>query len=269
MVMNARVSYKFAIIILLTLSFSALGQSSEKIEQELVGHIKNIRKWSEYAGGYDPKRSDKLSKENEIFEKKLLKYTKRLSTLKYKFSELDKHIYISTSGDNKFRIYSWDTETGGTMHDFTNVYQYQGKNGRAHSYSPDSDDETGAGGFVSDIFTLDTATGKVYLARFSSILSTSLAYQSIGLFSIENNSLNGNIKLIQTTSGMQNSLGFQYDFFSVVDREERPIKLILYDKQTKTIKLPVVIEDKDNPNGRVTGRFIVYKFNGKYFVKVS
>jgi hypothetical protein len=254
---------------LIALSCPVFGQTPAQIEKELVGHIKNIRKWSSYTNSYDEKMGADLYKENETFKTKLLKHSKKLSTLKYKFAELNKYISISTSDDNKFRIYSWDTETGGTMHNFENVYQFQGKNGKAHSSTSSDDDETGAGAFVSDIYTLDTKAGKVYLARFSAILSTSLSYQSIDLFKIENNSLNDKIKLFRTTSGLQNSIGFQYDFFSVVDRKERPIKLILYDKQAKVIKIPVVIEDKKNPNGRVTNKFIVYRFNGTYFVKAS
>lgn len=127
--------------------------------------------------------------------------------------------------------------------------------------------EGDAGAFVSDIFDVDTKNGKVYLARLSSISSNVDAYQSINLFKIEGNSLNDKIKLIKIKSGLTNTLGFGYDFFSVVDRKERPIKLIFYDKATKTIKIPVVIVDKDFRSGKVTGKFINYKFDGTYFLK--
>jgi hypothetical protein len=75
--------------------------------------------------------------------------------------------------------------------------------------------------------------------------------------------------LIKTASGLTDSLGFSYNFFSVVERRERPVKLISFDKKTNTLKIPVVIEDKEFSNGRVTNRFISYRFNGTYFVKVS
>ena len=253
----------FSFITFVFMAFSAFGQTNAEIEQELVGHIKAIQKWSAYGNDYNEAL---LSKENAIFKEKLLKYTKMASTLKYKFSELDKYLYLSTSEDGKFRIYSWDTEDGGTMHNFENVYQFQGNDGKVYSKSSDLE-EGDAGAFVSDIFDIDTSKGKVYLARFSSILSNADAYQSINLFKIEDNSLDDKIKLIKTKSGLRSSLGFEYDFFSVVDRAERPIKLILYDKETKTIKIPVVIVDKDFRNGRVTGKFINYKFDGTYFLK--
>ena len=256
-------SFYFITFVFLAFAFPAFGQTNAEIEQELVGHIKAIQKWSNYGSDSN---EELLSKENDIFKEQLLKYTKIASTLKYKFSELDKFLYLSTSEDGKFRIYSWDTEDGGTMHNFETVYQFQGKDGKVYSKSSDLE-EGDSGAFVSDIFDIDTRKGKVYLARFSSILSNVDAYQSINLFKIEGNSLNDKVKLIKTKSGLTNSLGFEYDFFSVVDREERPIKLILYDKKTKTIKIPVVIVDKDFRNGRVTDKFINYKLDGTYFLK--
>lgn len=256
---------KFVISIIFVFALSAFGQSDAKIERELVGHIENIQKWSVY--GSEPKE-DLLSKENEIFADKLLKYTQNASTLDYKFGELKKLMYISTSEDGKLRIYSWDTEDGGTMHNFDRVYQYRGADGKVYSKT-DELSEGDAGSFVYDIFTLDASGGKVYLVCSDAILSTSDVGQSVNLFKIENASLNDEIKLIKTKTGLQNSLGFEYDFFSVSDRPERPIKLISYDKAAKSIKIPVVLKDEKFQYGKVTNKFIVYQFDGKYFVKVS
>jgi len=81
--------------------------------------------------------------------------------------------------------------------------------------------------------------------------------------------LDQRVRLIKTKAGMQNRIGFEYGFFSVANRKERPIKLIRFDERTKTLMIPVVIADKatDGP-GRVTNRFINYRFNGTYFVNV-
>ena len=254
----------FITFFLLALTFSAFGQTNTEIEQELIGHIKNIQKWSNYGSDFN---EDLLAKENELFKKKLLETTKINSTLNYQFSELNKYLHLTTSEDGKLRIYSWDTEVGGTMHFFANVYQFQDKDGNVYSNSK-TWQEGDSGAFVSDIVDVDTKNGKIYLARFTSVLSGALCYESINLFEIEGNALNDQIKLIKTKSGVTNSLGFEYDFGSVMDRKERPIKLIVYDKETKTIKIPVVIKDQNfNNGGRVTDKFINYKFDSTYFVK--
>lgn len=64
---------------------------------------------------------------------------------------------------------------------------------------------------------------------------------------------------------MESDIGIGYDFFSVVDRTERPLELIKYDPETKTIRVPVVNEE----NGSVTDKFKEYKFTGKYFEEVK
>lgn len=263
--MSKLITIKFVAFVLCAFSLPVFGQSNRKIEQELVKHIKNIQKWSNYGNN---RNTDLLEKENDVFKIKLLKYIKKPSTLKYQFNDLRKHLFISTSEDGMFRIYSWDTESGGTAHFYETVYQFQGKNGKVNSKSYDLT-EGDNGSFVSDVFQLNTKAGMVYLARFTSILSTSAAYQSINLFKIENNSLNDKIRLLKTDTGIENSLGFEYDFFSVVDRKERPIKLILYDKSTKSIKIPIVVKDETFQYGKVTDKFITYKFNGTYFVNVD
>lgn len=256
------------IALLLVSALSAFAQTNAVIEKELVALIKDIRQYSNYGGNYD---EEKLYKANDDFKKKLLKYTKNASTLSYKFPELSKLMLNATSDDGNFRIYSWDMETGGTMHDYDRVYQYRGADGKVYSRSdPEKNaEEGGAGSFVYDIFTLGTKSGKVYIVCSTFIGSTQDHYGSADLYKIDGKTLKDNVKLIKTQSGLTNSLSFEYNFFSVVDRKERPIKLIRFDKKTKTLKIPVVIEDERFPNGRVTNKFISYRFNGRYLVKVN
>jgi hypothetical protein len=189
--------------------------------------------------------------------------------LRYKFSELDKLMHIVTSDDGRFRIYSWDTEDGGTMHNFSRVYQYQAADGKVYSKTDEGKEEGDPGSFVYDIYTVEAGKGAVYIVCSTFIGSTQDHSQSADLYKIEGNKLNNQVRLIKTRSGLTDTLNFGYNFFSVVDRGERPIRLISFDKKTKTLKIPVVIEDKEFRNGRVTNRFINYRFDGTYFVKVS
>lgn len=266
--MKKLIDHKLVVpLLLLIFSFSAFAQSNAKIEQELVDAIKDVQKYSTYGSSYD---EDKLSKANEVFEEKLLKYTKIPSTLNYKFSELNKLMFNATSDDGKFRIFSWDTESGGTMHEFSRIYQFQSADGKVYSKGEETAEEDGgAGSFVTDVFTIDTKDGRVYVVCSTFIGSTNDHYQSADLFKIEGETIKDKINLIKTKSGLTSKLSFEYNFFSVVDRKERPIRLISYDKKTKTLKIPVVINDKEFPNGRVTNKFISYQFDGTYFVKVG
>ncbi|NNE99071.1 MAG: hypothetical protein HKN25_08635 [Pyrinomonadaceae bacterium] len=263
-----RNKYIVALVGVFVFSFSVFGQSPAKIEQELTQHLENIEKWTMLNDRTGEDLSVALAKEHKIFRSKLLKYTKRLSTLKYGYKDLAKHMRIATSPDGRFRIYSRDTLTGGTMHFFETVYQFQAKNGRVYSQLSDKE-EGDAGAFVLGISQLDTKIGRVYMASSQAILSTSYRGQSLNLFRIGSRSLNSGLKLIKTKSGLTNSLGFAYDFFSVSDRKERPVRLFRFDGESRTIRFPVVIENEKFPQGEVTSRWIKYRFDGNYFVKVK
>ncbi len=257
----------FGFLIAVTFLASAVSVVGQKklddIDAELVGLYQEIENWSAYRPTYD---GDKLSVANKAFRKALLKYTSiERSTINFEFQELKDFLKIVTSSDGRFRIYSWDTHSGGTMHFYENVFQYIGRDGKVHAKG--NSEEGNANGFFTEISSLQTRTGKIYLATSTSVLSTSLRGQTILLFRIGKKTLS-NPKMIKTRSGMTDSIGFSYDFFSVVDRSKRPNRLFEYDEKTRKIKFPVVIENKKFRQGEVTKRKITYWFNGKYFVKV-
>ena len=259
----------FAICVLSTLASNSLGQSLKKIEDELLDHLHKLEKASNYGGTSD---YEVLGKENKALRGAFIKYGSRSDVLTYSFPRLKDKVFLVTSKDGKLRTYSWDSEEGGTMHNFYTVYQFRGKSGKVHVWAePYSQDieETGAGGFTTEIFQTDTVSGPVYITVSTFIGSTSYAGQFISGAKIRGERLDRNPKIIRTSKGLTSEINFAYDFFSVVNHPERPIKLVFYDEAKKEFRFPVVIEDDDTPQGRVTDKFITYRFNGQYFVKVS
>lgn len=240
-------------------------QSPKAIEADLLIHLNELQRWSNNG---PTSNETALEQENKILKQKVLLYAQKPSTLKYEFQALAGKMYIATSKDGKFRIYSWDTDGGGSAHWFESVFQYLGKNGKSYVWTPKWSDGEVCPPFYHQIFQTETLSGPIYLANSTSICSNSLAVQDLSIFRIDGEKLNPNVRLIQTKSGLTNSVHFEYDFFSVVDHPERPIKLYFFDSAARTFRFPVVIEDQQTPQGRVTKKFITYKFNGKYFVKV-
>lgn len=244
---------------------SANGQTPEAIEKELLGHLADISRFGNYGGDYD---EDKLSAANDSLRQKLMRYGTHADVLAYGFKGLNDEMYVATSKDGRLRIYSWDMQTGGTMRDFAAVFQFKGKSGKVITWAEKDEDES-AGSFYPEIFQISSRQGTVYLATSTFIGSTSMHGQSIKVIKINGDDLDLNAKLIRTAEGLTNSVGFGYDFFSVVDRTERPIKLFEFNEARKEFRFPVVIEDEKTPQGRVTDRFITYRFNGRYFVKAK
>ena len=253
-----------ALFCFLSLNLSA--QSNAKIEQELINLHSKLDYWTtEQRRQPEKALGDSLVKANAMFRKKLLQYTSNNpETINYAFTRLKKQgLYIADSKDGNFRIYSWDDLSGGTMRFFENVFQCKRKTktGSTSFAGPDQN----PGGFYSEIFTLENVGIKYYLAYFNAIGSNREMYQSLQTFKLTETGLQKNIKIIKTKTGLKSELGFGFDFFSVVDRPERPVKLIHFDPKAKTIKIPLV---NDKGSGQVSDKFITYKFNGQYFVKI-
>ncbi|HCA59926.1 MAG TPA: hypothetical protein DEP46_18320 [Blastocatellia bacterium] len=258
---------RFAILFSLFLLafFPSTAQTPEAIERELIVHLADISRFGNYGGGYD---GDKLSAANDALRQKLMRFGTRADVLAYGFTGLNDEMYVATSKDGRLRIYSWDMQTGGTMRDFAAVFQFKGKSGKVITRAENDEDES-AGSFYPEIFQVSSRQGPVYLATSTFIGSTSMHGQSIKVIRINGDELDLSAKLIRTAEGLTNSVGFGYDFFSVVDRPERPIKLFEFNEERKEFRFPVVIEDEKTPQGRVTDRFITYRFNGRYFIKVK
>lgn len=258
----------FNTIILITLFASlALAHSDKEIEDELMSIYKDIETNSSYQPGYSEDRDRKLADANKKFQKRLLEVTaQHASTLKYRFPDLREKVSIKTASDNGLRIYSWDTHQGGTMHFYGVVYQFAGVEG---VYSQSSFwDEGDPAGSILDVSSIKTRTGTVYLATFMAILSTSYRGQTMHAYQVDGNTLSEGVKIFRTKSGPVSSLGFSYDFFSVVNNPSPREELFNFNPRTREISFPVVIESEEVPQGKVTKRRIVYKFDGEFFRRI-
>lgn len=252
-------------LVFLISAIAIAAQTPQTIERELLKKLENLEKYSSYSGNYDENLTSDAQKD---FKETLLKALANPKTLKYSFADLSRQMFVATSPDGKFRVYSWDTQDGGTMRNFDAVYQYQNAAGKVFAKARAAE-EAESGSFTGKIYEVSTKNGKVYLTINSAIASTQDSAQSINAMKIAENSLDEKVKIFQTKEGLTNSIGFAYNFFSVYERKERPLILILFDAKTNLLKIPVVIESRKYPNGEVTNRFINYKFNGTRFINVK
>jgi len=211
-----------------------------------------------------------LQSDSRIFIKKIHKYiSDNPSTIIHSFDSLRKdNIFIETSDDSLFRIYSWDTWLGGSMRDFENIFQFKAGDNVYSKFENetklDEEEYPIYKKFYSQIFTLKTNSKTYYLAIGNGIYSSKDVTQSVSVFTIEKDKLNDTIKLFKTKKELLNEIEVNYDFFSVADRPERPLRLIKYDPIEKILYIPIVFE-----NGEVTERYILYQFKDKYFEVVK
>lgn len=178
-------------------------------------------------------------------------------SIEYSFKKLQEEtaIRITTSSDTKLRIYSWDNNQGGTMRFFDQIIQFNDE-GKIKSYLKIADED--AQSFVSKIYSLKNDKKEtIYLTINNSIYSTKDAAQSIFAYKIEKNSLNLT-KIFKTKKQTLSSIHCVFNFFSVVDRPERPVELIAL--KDKVLYIPLIDE-----KGIVTNKNLIYKWNGTDF----
>lgn len=182
-------------------------------------------------------------------------------SLQYPFKLLrdSSRVYVETAPGGRFRAYSWDTWTGGTMHYFDGLWQWQGEDG-VKTAKPKAEDGD-PGSFCSGIYTVHIHNREYYLAILNGVYSSKDVSQSIQAFTIEGNQLVDTVTLFNTGSKRLNRIDVNYDFFSVVDRPERPVKLISYDEKNKELHIPVV-----NDKGQVGSKNLVYELKEDGFV---
>ncbi len=248
------------------LSSSLFAQTPQEIENDLVKSSKKISYWDGKLRDTTVNANDSLDNANKVFGEKLQNYSERYpSTITFPFALLKKeYLNICSSTDGLFRIYSWDTEGGGTEREFQNVIQYKyGKEmrsiwvrdtavGRQDKYVP----------YYTNIYTFKVANKTYYLGIYEGIYCTACRGQGLQIFTIENGKLNDDVKIIKTQTGLHSQLYYEYNLFYVLHR--KPEQLLHFDVASKTIYVPIVVEKE-----KVTNRYIKYKFTGQYFEKVK
>jgi uncharacterized protein Veg len=254
-----------SLLFILTTTF---GQDLKSIDKKLNAAFGKINYWA-FLKTDDEKISayDSLLKANDLFESLLLKYTSSNSqTISYNFKSLaDSGLTITTSDDGLFRIYSWNTWTGGTMHNFRNIFQFKSDTKVFSKSFKRKDEEDGdAGCYYNQINDIVSDNRKFYITQSRAVLSSGLSYHNIKIFSIDNSKLNDTAKLIKTKTGIKNQLGYEVDLTASSNRDREVSNFYIeYDKTNKIISIPVILDDS-----KVTAKKIRYQFKDKYFERL-
>lgn len=272
--MRLKVPISFCVVLM---AVSVHAQSAMQVEGRILSTLKTISDTGTYGGSYsddDGKRNGDANKELTIL---LVKEGKRADILKYAFPRLKDKMGVATSKDGKLRIYSWDTETGGTMHDYSSVVQYQGASGKVDTWAydppPDENEDSpipsgiGVGGYYMRIEEIDTPKGPIYLAISLSIGCGQCHGQGVEAARIVGETLDRNAKVVRTSSGLTNSIDFAYSP-ATIPRSLSADGLVRFNAAARSFSIPVVVEGDDAGFGRVTTRTITYRFNGTEFVKL-
>jgi len=138
--MKSLVSILFCIAV--TNSIWSQNKSMSNLEMELVREFRSYRLANDYL------RFDSLK---PILIKKTIDLLSIQESMQFPFDSLAEYVKIISSIDGKFRVFSWDELTGGTMHDMAVIVQYRSKNGEVKTERIDGDIGDDSIGFTDAI----------------------------------------------------------------------------------------------------------------------
>ncbi|WP_129021217.1 hypothetical protein [Edaphocola flava] len=180
------------------------------------------------------------------------------ATLSYTFTKLQKSgVHIATSPDGNFRIYSWDTWTGGSMHFFQSIYQW--KDGGQIYYRMPQYGEGDPGSFSSQIYMVDIGKYRYYLSVENMILSTMHRGQMVMAHRIAGNKLIDTDKIFRAKTQKLKVIDIYFNVSSLDETRKWTTDLITYDYRYKLLYIPLVTKDN------VTYRNLLYQLKGNYF----
>jgi hypothetical protein len=168
---------------------------------------------------------------------------------------------VAGSADNKVRFYSWDTETGGTMHFFNAIAQYQADPTDAKTKElalfpsgpkKESDGDIDSGYEYSSLQQMNTSDGKKIYFAFATGVYGGIDHSAvIQAFEIKNKTLK-KAAVFKTKTELLDEISCGFH-----DADDE----ITLDEKAKKLLIPLVKE-----GGTPTGKYLVYIFDGHQFV---
>ena len=217
--------------------------------------------------------NDSIAIYDSIFRQRLTNLlAEHPRTLTYGFPLFTKSYGLTVAGsdDHRFRIYSWDQRSGGSMHTFGHIYQFASA-GQVYVW-PAKDEFRDPGVSYGKVATVTSAGNTYYLAIGQGIYSSAITGQRFKVFAIENGSLNDTVRLIQTKDGhLENQIDVHINLFlhypgsDTADTYGEVIQFMEYDPKEMTLAVPIVDHRKDS----VTTESTIYQFDGKYFTYIT
>lgn len=243
---------------------SLYAQTPKFVEADLIKSYDKIFYWRSRAQDQTVNAYDSVKMANTQFGDLLKYYTAKYpSMINQNLAGIRKPGFsYFGAGDDKFRVYSWDTWLGKTERSYGNVFEYiSGDKGHSELQIDTADNPCH---LYSKVNTFTNNGKTYYLVVYNSFFITKRATQGIQVFTIENGKLKRDNKLIKTDDSIVGDLSYDYNYGTndISDLLSRPT--IHFNGYTNTIYIPVVINDFQVP-----GKFITYKFTGKYFEKVK
>ena len=240
------------------ISMQGTAQTVSQIDKGLVHYLGKINYWKSRQSAH---AFDSLAYANDH----LIDYMKKVfpwapATLKGNFKLANaKGMHYVTSDDGNLRFYYWDMQMGTSIHFFADFAQYTVSDGAGFVDMIDPNVQGDPGGFYTSIITVQASGRPVYLVMSGSAGSEREESEQVTAFSVIDDKL---VKVLLFHKRLKKFSHLEYDY------DPRSIEKLKGKKPTIHLspdKQFLYMPDVDD-GGDYTGDFIVYKFNGEFYV---
>jgi len=181
------------------------------------------------------------------------------SSIQFKFDSLSNYINILTSPDSLFKVYSWYTYNGGTMHFYRSIFQFKNQDKvylKVEADSADIDPDNYCKYF--ELKQLKILNKKVYIVKSVTNYSSNDYSYKIVAFEIDKNLLKP-YNLFQTKNKLISEIKVNFEVSKIGEEINDKLEIKI-NNSTSHIFIPLI-----NDDGSFKMKFLDYKFNGNYF----
>lgn len=227
----------------------ACAEVCEKVDDALSTSYQKMQKFGSYGGNYDDQVLEKVTQQ---FQSALeLLASPDVFDCAFPKSQ-DSHLKVLRSPDKKLLAFSWDWQTGGTMHFEHHLILHKKSDGSVGKYESDSR--------LRKLLQAEL-NGKIYYWIVEKWVGDGRNHSQRGtLYQIKNDKFEP-AELIKT-SKIRSDIGFSYDPHTAKTYPE-----FEYDDKHKTFHFPLVIQKEALGSGTINDKYIQYRFDGNYFVR--
>jgi len=262
---------KKILIFLFTLLISkqVIGQTVHEVDQMLTEYLKQISYWSHNHDKDNSENGDSLSNANGNLETYISTTCIKLPIdSRFPLAER-KGLDITLANDHKLKVFTWDTQLGGTQYYYSSVILGKTKNGVFSSvvdalFLEVSQGDTTAPADTYDYYDIAGIKLKnssmIYLF-FGTQVATRYRGEQVFACKIVNDEL-VQVPFFKTKSKLLSSIGYAYDLFAFGDKNGKSDPPIIHlSKDKKKLYIPLI-----NGHEKMTNNYLVYVFDGNNFV---
>ena len=172
-----------------------------------------------------------------------------------------KKVEIAKSPDNLVTIISWGSWENKVLQSYSSMIQYKNGNHFVVKLLFNAIDSGDSGPRYLQVIKPKNNSKNIYIGIYHVMYSAQALGQGFKGFNFHDDTIDDQVPIVNYKNSMSNIVEINYSYFDYLKIGRHDI---YFDNMTNNICVPIVRD-----NDIITSRYDCYKFNGRFFAKVS